>query len=362
MDWATFVGMVGDDARYQALLIAATGLLLAVLLSWSARKLLARLAARTETELDDIIVAQLGGPIALSIAFTGFWFAVERLELRDPYPYAIRGVLLSGVVIWWSSAIQHVITSFLEVLAKHQNDLSLVKPRTLPLFDIIGKVVVYVGALYFFFLAWKVDLTAWVASAGILGVAVGFGAQETIANLIAGVSILTDGPFRIGDWLLLSNGERGQVQEVGLRTTRMLTLDGVEIVVPNRMLSEAMVVNESGGPAENARIAVNIGVAYGSDIDKVREVLLACPEKSAYVATTPAPTVQFVEFGDSSLNFRLLVWAPPSKRMNVLDELNTAVYKGLAAAKIEIPFPQRDLHVRSWDGKAAMPRHEEPPS
>lgn len=362
MDWATFVGMVGDDVRYQALLIATTGLLLAALLSWSARKLLARLAARTETELDDIVVAQLGGPIALSVAFTGFWFAIDRLQLPEPYPYVIRGILLSGVVVWWSTAAAHVITSFLEVLAKHQDELSIVKPRTLPLFDIIGKVVVYVGALYFFFLAWRVDLTAWVASAGILGIAVGFGAQETIANLIAGLSILSDGPFRIGDWLLLENGERGQVKEVGLRTTRMHTLDGVEIVVPNRMLSEAMVVNESGGLANQARIAIKIGVAYGSDIDKVREVLLSCPAKSQFVAETPAPAVQFVEFGDSSLNFRLLVWAHPGKRMNVLDELNTAVYKSLAAAKIEIPFPQRDLHVRSWDGRAGMPSRGEPPA
>lgn len=121
----------------------------------------------------------------------------------------------------------------------------------------------------------------------------------------------------------------------------------MEITIPNSQLGNSKIVNETGGPHVMERVRVNIGVAYGSDVDQVRQVLLEVAEKSKYLSKALEPRVQFRTFGDSSLNFQLMGWIDePVLRGRALDELNTEVYKGLGQAGIVIPFPQRDLWVR----------------
>ena len=189
-------------------------------------------------------------------------------------------------------------------------------------------------------------MTAWLASAGILGIAIGFAAKDTLANLFSGIFILADAPYKIGDFILLDSGERGQVTEIGIRSTRILTRDDIEIIIPNAAIANAKIVNESGGPYSKARVRVNVGVAYGSDIDRVRAVLEDIGRKSEFLVDDPAPRVRFRELGESSLNFQLLGWvAEPVQRGVALDELYTAVYKRFAEENITIPFPQRDVHL-----------------
>lgn len=186
-----------------------------------------------------------------------------------------------------------------------------------------------------------------MTSAGIVGIAVGFAARDTLANLFSGVFIIADAPYKVGDFIVLDQGLRGVVSEIGIRSTRLLTRDDIEVTVPNAVIANAQIVNETGGPHDKMRVRVKVDAAYGSDVDQVREVLLACAEGVASVVDEPTPRVRFREFGASGLAFELLAWIDePVHRGRVLDDLNTRVYKAFAAAEIEIPYSKHDVYIK----------------
>jgi len=214
-------------------------------------------------------------------------------------------------------------------------------------FEMLIKFVVVGAALYFIFLAWQIDLTAWIASAGIVGIAVGFAAKDTLANLFSGIFIIVDAPYKVGDFIVLEGNLRGQVTRIGIRSTRVLTTDDVEITVPNAAIGSSKIVNETSGRSTRTRIRVGVSAAYGSDIDRVRQVLLGCAAGVPHIATDPGPDVWFTELGGSGLAFQLLVWLEtPAERGRVVDALNTAIYKAFAAAGIEIPYTKTDLYIK----------------
>ena len=186
----------------------------------------------------------------------------------------------------------------------------------------------------------------------MLGIAVGFAAKDTLANLFSGVFIVADAPYKLGDYIILDSGERGMVTHVGLRSTRLLTRDDIEITVPNSVMGSAKIINESGGPYTKMRVRVKVGVAYGCDVDHVCETLLAVCEEHEGLCKDPAPRVRMRGFGDSSLDFELLAWIEqPVDRGRTAHELYMETYKKFAAENIEIPFPQRDLHIKEMPAK-----------
>jgi small-conductance mechanosensitive channel len=218
----------------------------------------------------------------------------------------------------------------------------------LPLLDTVFKVLLLALAVYFALLAWKINITAWVASAGIVGLALSFAARDTLSNLFAGVSIIADAPYKVGDFVILESGERGAVTQIGMRSTRILTRDDIEITIPNGVIGNSKIINEAGGPSAKHRIRVAVGVAYGSDIDQVIEALEGIAAEHDEICSDPKPRVRFRKFGESSLDFQLLCWIDdPVNRGRLAHELHCRIYKTFIMEGIEIPFPQRDLHVRS---------------
>ena len=160
-----------------------------------------------------------------------------------------------------------------------------------------------------------------------------------------------DHPYRLGDYIVLSSGERGEVVDIGIRSTRILTRDDVLITVPNSIMSTTTIINESGR-VPRFRVRVSVGVGYDSDPDQVEQVLLAVCADLPEILPSPKPRVRFREFGDSSLNYQLLAWIhDPGDRGRVIHELNTRILKAFREAGIEIPFPQRVISYHSRDGK-----------
>jgi len=200
---------------------------------------------------------------------------------------------------------------------------------------------------YFLFLVWDLDVTGWLASAGIVGIAVGFGAKDTVANFFAGVFILADAPYRIGDFIILDTGERGRVTHIGLRSTRLLTRDDIEVTVPNAVMGNTKIINETGGPHKKERIRIKITCAYGSDIDHVKKVLCETAVHLDGVCTDPEPRVRFRAFGPSGLELELLGWIEePVLRGRITDALNTEVYRRFNEEKIEIPYLKQDVYIK----------------
>lgn len=192
-------------------------------------------------------------------------------------------------------------------------------------------------------------VTAVFASAGIMGMAVALAARETLSNFFGGVSIFMDRPFRAGDYIVLDTGERGQVKAVGMRSTRLLTRDGVLITVPNAIITSVKIVNQSA-PYPHFRIRIPVGVAYGTDFETVEKILLDIANSSDRVKRSPKPSVRFSSFGESAINLELRVWAiTPEERGRTAHRLSKEIYRRFSEEKISIPFPQAEVRIKNAD-------------
>jgi len=340
----------------KASLILLAVLLLSVVINKVLLRWVLYVTRKTKTDLDDNIIAALERPFFISMLVVGAYWSLEAFKFKDHTNFMIHGALKTITVIVWSMAALKIGHLILEALARHEGRISFIQPRTLPLFEIIMKTVVVGGAVYFAFLAWDVDVTGWLASAGIVGIAVGFAAKDTLANLFAGFFILADAPYKLGDYIQLPNGGRGEVTDIGFRSTRILTRDDIEITVPNAVIANAKIINETGGPHEMERIRVKIAVAYGSDLAQVKEVLLSTVNDLEHICKEPAPRVRFRTFGGSGLEHELLAWIDePVLRGRMLHRVNTRVYNALREAGIEIPFSKRDVYIKEMPGDGKGP-------
>ena len=198
-----------------------------------------------------------------------------------------------------------------------------------------------------------INLTALAAIGAVLMVGLGIGLQNITSNFISGLILLFERPVQVGDFVEVS-GVQGTVRAIRARSTMVETQDNVSIIVPNSNFISENVTNWSYRD-EKVRIHVNVGVSYGADVDLVAETLLRVSAAHPEVLQDPEPKIQFLTFGDSSLNFVLLVWIDaPARQYFVRSDLNFAVVKAFREENITIPFPQRDLHLRSGFDPASV--------
>lgn len=337
-----------ENPYIQALLILLLSLGLAKGIDLLFTKGLVRLAARTKTVIDERLFAILHRPIFYSILLAGVYAAIARFTLPEGALFYLGGLLKSLALFIWSWAALRVALLLIQTMERRARGKDLLRRRFAPLFENLAKIAVFVVALIILLSIWGIPVTALLASAGLMGLIIGFAARDILANFFGGLFVLADSPYKIGDYIVLDSGEKGIVMDIGLRSTRIKTKDDIEITIPNAQIANSKIINESG-PQEKTRVRVRIGVAYGSDIDKVREILTRIAEENEQVCAEPRPRIRFREFGDFSLNFELLCWIEdPLARGRVLDQLNTAVYKRFAEEGIEIPFPKRDLYVKEF--------------
>jgi small-conductance mechanosensitive channel len=329
------------------IVIIGVGFLLARVVTFLFKRTTSQLTSRTKTEIDDQIINQLGRPVFATVFYASLMLATLSLELAPGWTKAIIRIVASLGILVWTTAAFPIANLVLKTLAHLRDRYELIQDRTVPLFDILSKLLIAGLAAYALLMVWNIDPTAWLASAGVVGIAVGFAAKDTLANLFSGLFIVVDAPYKIGDFINLDSGERGMVTHVGLRSTRLLTRDDIEITIPNAVIGNAKIINETGGRWEKRRIRIKVGVAYGSDVDQVCETLIKVTHDHPKISANPAPRVRMRGFGESSLDFELLGWInQPVDRGSVTHELLMNTYKSLNEAGIEIPFPKRDLYIK----------------
>ena len=342
--------LIGPNAYLQALVIAVVFIVFGKIADWILSRTIGKIASRSKTDVDDRLVSLIHQPVFMSFVLLGLGLATQRLGLPEPPQFITLGVLKTIAVVVWYNMLRQ-LTDVLVQTARRNRSSKLVQTGMLALIQNVAKVFLFALAIYFLFLAWDINVTAWVASAGIVGLALSFAARDTLSNLFAGVSIVMDAPYKTGDFIILDSGQRGIVTHIGLRSTRLLTRDDIEVTVPNGIIGNSIITNEAGGPSEKHRVRIAVGAAYGSDIDHVIATLAKVATDHDEICSNPAPRVRFRKFGESSLDFELLCWIDrPVDRGRLRHELGCGVYKAFAAAQIEIPFPQQDLHVRTMPG------------
>ena len=329
-----------------ALLIA----LIAYLVAISIRSLLVNfvgpLTGLTHSSIDDAVLADLRKPIFNTVFFLGLSLAVVVANLPAGGIVLIK-IFLSIITASWMIAAIRISTLLLHALSG-ENRFQLVDARTVPLFDLTSKLLIIMIGSYVLLMIWGINPVGWLASAGIAGLAVGFAAKDTLANLFSGFFIVADAPYKIGDYINLDSGERGKVCAIGLRSTRLLTRDDVEITIPNGVIANAKIINESGGP-QNLRIRIIVGAAYGSDADQVVSLLLKAGIEHSEVCDSPEPRVRLRGFGASSLDFNLMCWiSKPEDRGRIAHELHMTIYKLFNEHGVEIPYAKQDLYIKQW--------------
>ena len=184
-----------------------------------------------------------------------------------------------------------------------------------------------------------------VTGLGIGGAAVALAGRETLSNLIGTIAILLDQPFKMGDFIVIGEGDSGTVTEIGLRSTRIRRLDGILVSVPNSNLANMKITNESA-PVAQAQISVPVGVAYGSCLTEVEQALLTVSQRCDYVVPKPAPSVRLLRFGDSALEFALLVWiSQPEFRARATDRINRAILEEFEKRRIRMPCSKSEICI-----------------
>lgn len=210
---------------------------------------------------------------------------------------------------------------------------------------ILHYTIVTLGAIVGFQVI-GIDLSGLLVIFGFLSVGIGFGLQNITSNFISGLILLFERPIQVGDRVTVGDTE-GDVTEINMRSTTIRTVNNISYIVPNAEFISSTVINWSHGDPK-VRLDIRVGVSYDSDLDAVITSLLQVAEESPKVLQQPSPGILFESFGDSSWNMNLRVWIDlPQHNREIRSEINCAIVRKFREKNIEIPFPQRDLHLRS---------------
>jgi len=264
-------------------------------------------------------------------------------------------IALLIAVFWLSSRTRHFL--FNRVLVRSGLDRALQHAIS----QIVGYAVLVVGIIVVLDNA-GIHIGTLTVFAGAVGVGVGFGLKNIASNFISGLLILAERPIAIGDRIEVA-GITGQVRQIRARSTVIMTNDNIAMIVPNEKFIDSPVTNWTYTD-RRVRFHLPVGVAYGSDVNKVREALIAAAREHPATLSDPKPDAFLEKFGDSTIDFQLVVWSEEMSRRpsRFKSDLNYLICKHLGAAGIEIPNPQRDLHIRSGTLKVENVTKSEPTS
>jgi small-conductance mechanosensitive channel len=335
------------DARLHetlvSLLILAGSYLGARFVSFLFGKFLAQAARRSASTLDDRLIAALKRPVTYALFLAGAYAAIQRSPLPPPWAVWLDDVFFVLAVLLLTLA---VVRSYGILLGWYATDSKIATASTLavefaPLFSKIGTVVIVMLASIALLKHFGQDVSSLVVSLGVGSLAIGLAAQDTLANMFAGITLMLDRPFKIGDRIQLATGEIGDVELVGMRVTRIRTVDETVLIVPNSLLVKDRLVNQTR-PTRHITTRVDVGVAYGSDLAQVRRILAEAAQASHYVDRERPPLVLVTRFADFSINLRVVFWAKDyTEQALAASEVHEAIYARLREAGIEIPFPVR---------------------
>ncbi len=340
------IGIIIKNKWLLALIICVIFYILSLIAGLFFEKVLKRITGKTATSVDEEIVDISKKPVRWIIIFFGIKLAVFTIGAAS----SINKVLLNittGVIIMLAAYLaskiaEIIIQSWGKKITERIE--SRIDDDLIPLFLKISKIVIISIGIIMVLSRFNVNIAPLIASLGIAGFAIGFAVKDSLSNVIGGIVLILDRSFAVGDKVSI-DGDVGVIKEVGLRNTKIQTFDNEIIVYPNGDLMNKKFKNYVL-PDPMIRVVVNFGVAYGSDVDMVEEVVLKAVKSISEIAEEPAPSVVFTEMGDFSLNFQAKFWVPNYvNQYNKWVEATKVVYKSLNEAGINIPFPTHTIII-----------------
>jgi len=328
-----------------ALLIVSFFWILAGLVSAGLNKWGKRLAHFSKTDLDDRILQRIIPHISRLLTMLGFYLAFRSLPLHEKLVQVFSGILFVVLVIIFFNLLFHAMDELLQwyMNGRQEDSKDLISRNMIPIAEKLVMLFLMGTALIIILKHFNYDILSVVTALGIGSLAIGLAAKDTLAHMISGFTLMLDQPFRIGDRIQLAGGQVGDVADIGLRSTKIRTLDNQLLIIPNSDLCNTILTNQAF-PDRRAKGRINIGVAYGSDVERVKEILVTTALDIEAVLSDPAPESYFASFGDSALNMALFFWVEEySQLFAVTDRINSNILRRFNENGIEIPFPIRTV-------------------
>lgn len=308
-------------------------------------RLLTRAVQRAGGAFDLRLVKALVGPLTYALFLVGAYAALHQLPAPDAWLRRFDDALFVAGVALFTAAAQRGYALLMAWYTDPQRPGVTEGPAHEfgPLFSKTGKIVIALAAAVAVFQHFHVNLGSLVISLGVGSLAVGLAAQDTLSNMVAGFTLMLDRPFRIGDRVVLASGEVGDVDAIGIRATRIRTVDDTVLVVPNSVLVKERLVNRSR-PTRHIVCRVELGVAYGTDLSRAKDILRAAALASPHVDAERPVTVLVTGFGESALNLLLVFEARDYLDQGLaISTVHEEIYRRLVEAGIEIPYPVRRI-------------------
>jgi MscS family membrane protein len=314
-------------------------------------RIVVRFTKKTKTRIDDLITQKVRKPIFYLIILFGLKLSLMSLSLTEFQQTALNNIIYTLIILLVTFAAVGLADILITEWGKRfaAKTKSQIDDALVSLFQRAAKVVIYVLGILYALDVWGVEVGPLMASLGIAGLAIAFALQSTLGNIFGGISLLIDKSVKVGDRIQLETGESGIVVDVGLRSTKIKTWTNDVLVIPNGKLADSQVQNFLLADKEGrkARVDVEFGVEYGSDVDHVEKVVVNAISKVKNSLKEPKPTADFLEMGDSALLFKAKFWVKDiSERYGAKIEANKAVYNALNKENIVIPYPQMDVHIK----------------
>ncbi len=334
-----------QNEYFVALVIFVASVVIAKIINFILKNYVKKITEMTKSNLDDIILKTTTKPFYLLIIFIGLYFAFKRISVLNPHALWVdNGFLIICVFI-----IAFIFSKIFAVLINHWLRVQQKYEQTPKLISKIVAVVVYLIAILVILGYFKVEITPIIAAFGLGGLAVGLALQDTLSNFFAGLHIITDKPINVGDLVEIEGGTiRGTVEDISWRSTRIRKWDDNIVIVPNSKLASGIITNNSL-PAQQLSFTMKCGVSYGSDLKKVEKVTLDVAKKIQQ--TVPGavkdfePVMRFDEFGDSNINFFVVLRADAfGSKFPVTHEFIKALKERFDKEGIEISWPARKIY------------------
>ncbi len=348
MDISMIIEMILGTHYLRALAIFVAAYLIMQILLFVFEKVFSRIAKKTKTQIDDLIVDKTRLPLAFLVMLLGARLASESLMFEPGVNTLIERIFGTVIVL----TIVHIIVIVFDVIIDNWGRKVAARTRSsidddlLGLFHKFSKVALYLMGIMYVLSIWGIEIGPLLASLGIAGIAVAFALQSTLGNIFGGMALILDKTLKVGDIIQLEDGTLGTVEKITLRSTKIRTFDNELMTLPNGKLADSKITNWYM-PNRKVRININFGVEYGSDPGKVKKVIMGIIKKEKKALDDPAPYVLFTEMADFSLNFVARFWIEDiSDKLDTKDRVTTAIYKALNKNKIGIPFPTHTVYTK----------------
>ncbi|MBU2589931.1 MAG: mechanosensitive ion channel family protein [Nanoarchaeota archaeon] len=331
-----------------ALVIFIFFIITAKLMLFIIEKYIKNLTKKTKTNIDDELIEAIRKPAYYLLTFIGILFAFFALQIDTKIMELILNLFFSLITIAFTIILIRVAKVFIDFWGKiwAKKSKSSLEYDLLPLMKKTSTVLLLVIGLLFILKIWGIDITGLLAGLGIAGIVIGFALKDSLSNVFGGISLILDKNIKRGDRIKIENGEIGTIEDIGIRSTKLLTFDNELIIIPNGILSNSRIQNYVL-PEPAQRVKVHFGVEYGSDINKVRKVVLDTIKKLENVIKEPIPEMDFVEMGDFALLMVAKMWVNSYQNAySVKVKATEEIYKALKKANINIPFPTRTIYMK----------------